>query len=147
MQIRVDKITRIPGWIKSGATYTFILEGDNLYLLRTGKYVDFEKVAPFLDSRMAAYPAAMMSKKIIDSMYGGRIKEIDEVEQKISTSSLNECAKEKDCFLLHKADIEGGDFNLDYFTLKLKTKQGSFKFYFSTMTDRGKAREILSYLN
>lgn len=81
MQIRADKVTRMPGWIKSGSAYTFVLEVDNLYLLRNGKYVDFDGFA--VGNMRAGYVAKKIAGSMISKMNDGRVNEIEEYEKKL----------------------------------------------------------------
>ena len=148
MNIRIDKVTKKPGWIKSGATYTFIFKDDVLYLLRTGKYIGFDQVLPsFAHRGIEGVLSSKLAGVMISKMNSDRLKEIEAFEPTIQEENLDMLARGKDCYLIHKSEIEEVDFSDTFYTLKLKTKQGKFKFYFSTVTDRGKAKELIAVLS
>lgn len=147
MEIRIDKVTKKPGWIKSGATYTLILKDDVLYLLRTGKYIGFDQIVPsFANRGIEGVLSSKLAGMMISKMNSDRLKEIEAFEPNISEENLDSLAREKDCYLIHKSEIEEVNFSDTFYTLKLKTKQGKFKFYFSTVTDREKVKALIAAL-
>lgn len=148
MDIRIDKVTKPPGWIKSGATYTLIYKDNTLYCIRTGKYIGFDKVVPsFANRGIEGVLSSKLAGLMIDKMNTGRLQEIEEFEPKITDQNLDMMAREKDCYLISRSEIEGVDFSDTFYTMKLKTKQGKFKFQFSNVTDREQAKVLVTKLS
>ncbi len=124
-----------------------ILKDDCLYLLKTGKFADFDRVMPHaVGMGFEKVAANMLADAMISKMNAGRLKEIIENEKKINENTLDTLAKENKSFLIHKSEIEEIKFDEALFRLKLVTKQGKFKFYFSSATDQSKVKPLVQNL-
>lgn len=145
MEIRVDRVTRKPGLIASGQTYSIILNGDNLYLIRTGSYIDFDRVAPRMVG-VEGLIAGKLAEGMIKKMYGGRSKDIEEMESKINDQSLDSLAHGEKSYVINLSEIEEATFKESAMDMKLVTKQGKFKFHFSSAVDEAKATELVRKL-